>query len=153
MDERSKLFFDGAKVLEAIRKVAADEGLWILKFLENVVADESDICQMSAELNMRPALADSEAHSRAKRPRLYWLSTPLMDVEGVVKVQKNFYDVISYEGPTEDMRDVLEEGWSWDHGEADPNLSYAIHPTKEAAQEPGWYWLYHRSRVGQVEKA
>ncbi len=123
-DERSKLFYDGARVLEDTRKVAVEEGLWILKFLENVVADEADIGAMSSELNMRPSLVDSESLSRAKRPRLFWLSTPLLEVEGVTKLQKNFFDVVSYEGPLEDMGDILEEGWTWKKGEADPLLRF-----------------------------
>lgn len=123
-DQRSALFYDASRVLKDIRDVATEEGLRVFRFLENVVADDSDIAEMSSELEMRPILVDSEDHSRAKRPRLYWLSTPLMEVEGVAKMTKGQYDVLSYEGEMEDMNDVLVKDWTWRHGEADPKLRF-----------------------------
>eukprot|EP00438_Fugacium_kawagutii_P028598 Skav226690 [mRNA] locus=scaffold3971:127988:129514:- [translate_table: standard] len=120
LDPRSALFHDAAKVTQMVEAEAKREDMWCLKFLENVVADEADIRAMSNELEMRPVLVDSEGISRAKRPRLFWLSTQLILHEEVEVRESCEYDVVSYTGETEDLRYILDEGWSWKKGDEDP---------------------------------
>ena len=123
-DERSKLFYDAADVLEEVGKVGREEGLWVLKLLENVVADESDVREMSNVLNMRPVLVDAAFLSRARRPRLYWLSTTLIKLEGVEHNELPEMEELKYVGPMERMTDVLAPGWTWQAGERDETLRF-----------------------------
>ena len=49
--------------------------MWNIRFLENVVPDAEDIrTYMSWVLAMRPLLVDARHLSRARRPRLFWVS-------------------------------------------------------------------------------
>lgn len=77
-DPRSALFFEAVRAMKLVEAEAKREGLWALKFLENVVPDGADIIRMSSQLDMRPLLVDSTGVSRARRPRLFWVSVPLI---------------------------------------------------------------------------
>eukprot|EP00438_Fugacium_kawagutii_P017412 Skav229251 [mRNA] locus=scaffold2154:301110:302876:+ [translate_table: standard] len=123
-DERSSLFYDAVKVMQMVETEAKREEMWCLKFLENVVADPADIKTMSSELEMRPVLVDAEGVSRAKRPRLFWLSTQLIQHEEVEVQEKTDYDVMIYSGETEEMQYILDDGWEWPGGAADPRLRF-----------------------------
>lgn len=121
-DERSKLFYNGVDVFDDLAKIATARGL--LKLLENVVADEVDVREMSSALKMKPVLADSASLSRARRPRLYWLSVPLMKLEDVEHYALAEMEVINYVGPMERMKDVLSPGWTWEAGAEDESLRF-----------------------------
>lgn len=45
--------------------------------------------------------------------RLFWVSVPLIMHEEVEMYEQADYDVLVYGGETEEMRYVLDEGWSW----------------------------------------
>ena len=66
-DPRSALFFEAVRVMDLVKEVADAEGMWNIRFLENVVPDEEDIRTMSWALSMRPLLVDSQHLSRARR--------------------------------------------------------------------------------------
>eukprot|EP00435_Cladocopium_sp_Y103_P007646 s5330_g2.t1 len=70
-DERSGLFYEAVRVMELVQDVAAARKIWVLKFLENVVADEEDVNEMSAALGIHPVMVESGKLSRVRRPRLY----------------------------------------------------------------------------------
>ena len=80
-DPRSALFFEAVRVMDLVKEVADAEGMWNIRFLENVVPDEEDIRTMSWVLAMRPLLVDARHLSRARRPRLFWVSAPLVSHE------------------------------------------------------------------------
>ena len=46
-DPRSALFFEAVRVMDLVKEVADAEGMWNIRFLENVVPDEEDIRTMS----------------------------------------------------------------------------------------------------------
>eukprot|EP00435_Cladocopium_sp_Y103_P043043 s851_g12.t1 len=84
-DAGSKLFYEASRVFKEIDEVAQELKLWVLKLLENVIADKDDIREMNRELKMDGALmVDAQYLSRARRPRLFWVSvrpTEVSDVE------------------------------------------------------------------------
>eukprot|EP00438_Fugacium_kawagutii_P022919 Skav229978 [mRNA] locus=scaffold372:377191:382604:+ [translate_table: standard] len=123
-DPRSALFFDMAKVMQMVEAEARREGLWIIKFCENVVPDGADIRMMSSELDMRPVLVDAQALSRVRRPRLFWFSVPLIMHEEVERYEETDYDVMVYGTQTEEMKYILDEGWKWPKGESDPKARF-----------------------------
>lgn len=123
-DERSVLFYEGVRVLDITKEVATEEGIWILKYNENVVPDAGDIREMSSKLGMFPNLIDSGFFSWARRRRLYWVSVPLLDVPGVDVIQKGDYDVRNYEAECENMENVLRPGYRWEAGERNPKLRF-----------------------------
>ena len=110
-DERSALFHDAVKVMNMVAEEAMLEGMWCLKFLENVVPNDEDIQVMSGELEMRPLLVDSRHFPRARRPRLFWLSSDLITHQGVeVHQHDELSDEIMYGAATEPMQAVLQGG-------------------------------------------
>eukprot|EP00435_Cladocopium_sp_Y103_P030320 s1304_g7.t1 len=123
-DPRSALFHDAVRVLKLVAEVAQEEGMWCVKFLENVVPDEEDIRVMSAALGMHPLLVDAQHLSRARRPRLFWLSVPLVSQEEVEVHQGELFDVVIYGAACEPMHVVLEEGWEWVPGQNDSGLRF-----------------------------
>ena len=77
-DPRSALFYEAVRVMDLVKEVADAEGMWNIRFLENAVPDEEEIRTMSWALAMKPLLVDSRHLSRARRPRLFWVSVPLV---------------------------------------------------------------------------
>eukprot|EP00438_Fugacium_kawagutii_P009581 Skav215539 [mRNA] locus=scaffold4176:50605:51650:- [translate_table: standard] len=53
-DERSKLFYDLVQLLNWVEEIAKEMKLWFVNFVENVVADQKDVEEMSRALGMRP---------------------------------------------------------------------------------------------------
>eukprot|EP00435_Cladocopium_sp_Y103_P069863 s228_g34.t1 len=82
-DDRSKLFYEASRIFKEVEKIATQLRLWVLKMLENVVADQKDIRAMNRELKMKPVLVDAQYLSRARRPRLFWLSLELSEEKDV----------------------------------------------------------------------
>ena len=87
---------------------------------------------MTSALGMRPLLVDAKHLSRAKRPRLFWFSVPLINHEEVEVHQGELYDEIIYGAATEPMHAVLEEGRAEGHRFEVSHL-YEVHPTAQAA--------------------
>eukprot|EP00435_Cladocopium_sp_Y103_P054777 s1675_g18.t1 len=123
-DERSKLFYEAVRVMKLVQEEARNEGMWCIKFLENVVPDEKDIREMSVALDMRARLVDSKHLSRARRPRLFWFSVDLIAHEEVEVFEHEWYDEIVYGAATEPMASVLEEGCRWLPGERDTGIRF-----------------------------
>ena len=123
-DPRSALFYEASRVLKLVSELAREEGMWCIKFLENVVADEMDIRVMSAELDMKPLLVDSRHLSRARRPRLFWFSVGLIEHEEVEIHQGELYDEVVYGAATEPMQAVLDPGWEWLEGTRDSGARF-----------------------------
>ena len=78
-DERSALFYEATRIMEMVEDLAESRQLWVLKFLENVVADKEDVREISGALRIHPVLVESGKLGRVRRPRLYWLSWPIGD--------------------------------------------------------------------------
>ena len=123
-DPRSALFYEAVRVFDLVKEVAKEEIMWCSKFLENVVPDEEDVRVMTSALGMHPLLVDAKHLSRARRPRLFWLSVPLIKQEEVEMHQGELYDEIIYGAATEPMHAVLEEGWEWISGQRDTALRF-----------------------------
>eukprot|EP00438_Fugacium_kawagutii_P034020 Skav221004 [mRNA] locus=scaffold1846:71194:78195:+ [translate_table: standard] len=159
-DPRSALFHDAVKVIQMVESEAKRQDMWVLKFVENVVSDEADIRAMSAEMEVRPVLVDSSGVSRARRPRLFWMSVPLVMHEEVELHEQTDYDVVSYTGATEQMQYILDDGWSWKAGESSPAARFPTftraikraHPPKSPAglshtpEEARQRWETHQYR-------
>eukprot|EP00438_Fugacium_kawagutii_P019752 Skav205107 [mRNA] locus=scaffold2918:218717:220009:- [translate_table: standard] len=79
---------------------------------------------MNAELGTIPYLVDSKHLSRARRPRLFWLSTGLAKVENVTVHEKEFLTRVVYEAPTEPLEHFLEEGAEWEAGLRDKEARF-----------------------------
>ena len=114
--------------MELVKKVADEEGMWTIRFLENVVPDEQDIRTMSWALAMKPFLVDAMHLSRAKRPRLFWVSVPLVSHEEVEIHEGPFFDEVIYGAATEPMHAILTEGWEWIAGERDTGKPSLLSP-------------------------
>jgi hypothetical protein len=139
-DPRSALFYEAVRVMDLVKEVADAEGMWNIRFLENIVPDEEDIRTMSWALAMKPLLVDARHLSRARRPRLFWMSVPLVSHEEVEVHQGNLFDEVIYGAATEPMHAILTEGWEWTPGERDsglrfPTFTRAI-PRKRPPKEP-----------------
>eukprot|EP00435_Cladocopium_sp_Y103_P064819 s1365_g26.t1 len=96
-DERSGLFYEAVRVMELVQEVAASRRIWVLKFLENVVADEEDVNEMSAALGIHPIMVESGKLSRVRRPRLYWLSCTVGESEDPMRGHGAVFDVLRLE--------------------------------------------------------
>eukprot|EP00435_Cladocopium_sp_Y103_P043576 s1827_g12.t1 len=123
-DERSKLFFDASRVFKEVEKVALRRKLWVLKVLENVVADEKDVTAMSKELKMKPVLVDAQYLSRARRPRLFWLGLELKPEEDVEVTEFRGMTQLIYRGPLEPHALFLEDKCEWPGGMQDDKLKF-----------------------------
>ena len=134
-DPRSALFFEAVRVMDLVKEVADAEGMWNIRFLENV-ADEEDIRTMSWALSMRPLLVDSQHLSRARRPRLFWVSVPLVSHEEVEVHQGSLFDEVVYGAATEPMHAILTEGWTWTPGERDSALRFPTFTRAIARKRP-----------------
>ena len=139
-DERSALFHEAVRVMKLVKEEASLEGMWCVRFLENVVPDDEDIRIMSRELDLRPLLVDSKHLSRARRPRLFWLSIDLIEHQEAEVHQHELFDEIWYGAATEPMHAVLSEGCRWPPGENDtaarfPTMTRAI-PRKKPPKAP-----------------
>eukprot|EP00438_Fugacium_kawagutii_P036422 Skav236207 [mRNA] locus=scaffold98:76671:78275:- [translate_table: standard] len=115
-DERSALFYEAARIFRDVHLVGEEQSLWVLSLLENVVGDASDVREMSRELGTWPVLVDSQYLSRARRPRLFWLSCGLAPVEGVGMFEKDLFTKVVYEAPTEPLSHFPKEGCEWEAG-------------------------------------
>ena len=115
-DERSKLFFEASRIFREVEEVAAEKNLWVLKLLENVIADERDIRDMSKELKMKPYMVDAQYLSRARRPRLFWVSPEPGFVEEVETVEHQSYTQLVYRATPEPLALFLEDGCEWEAG-------------------------------------
>ena len=118
-DPRSKLFHDAAGVMKMVKEESKLLGMWCIRFLENVVADDVDIQEMSLALEMRPRLVDSQYLFRARRPRLFWFSVDLVSHEEVEVREHELFDEVIYGAATEPMSSVLCPGCRWIPGERD----------------------------------
>ena len=123
-DQRSSLFYEASRIFKQVEKLSAELKLWFLKLLENVVADKGDIRSMSNDLGIRPVLVDARHLSRARRPRLFWVSVTLAPQDDVEVIEKNDFDVVIYKGPVEPMELFLEEGSDWPGGLRDESLRF-----------------------------
>eukprot|EP00438_Fugacium_kawagutii_P025236 Skav236125 [mRNA] locus=scaffold900:158683:159951:- [translate_table: standard] len=89
---------------------------------------------------MKPVLVDSQSLSRARRPRLFWLSVPLIMHEEVDLFEQTDYDVVVYGAATEELKYILDEGWSWPAGEMDPKIRFPTFtraiPRKQPPKQP-----------------
>lgn len=110
--------------MKEIKKEADSRDLWFLGFVENVVADDEDVEQMSNELGWDPLLVDSAHHSRARRPRLFWVSEKPTGHPEVVLKQRGKVTEVVMAAPTEPLESFLEKGWSWEEGQADEELRF-----------------------------
>ena len=86
--------------------------------------DEEDIRTMSWALAMKPLLVDSRHLSRARRPRLFWVSVPLVTHEEVEVHQGDLFDEVIYGAATEPMHTILTAGWEWRPGQRDSGLRF-----------------------------
>ena len=153
-DPRSALFYEAMRVFDLVKEVAKEEIMWCIKFLENVVPDEEDVRVMTSALGMHPLLVDAKHLSRARRPRLFWLSVPLIKQEEVEMHQGELYDEIIYGAATEPMHAVLEEGWEWISGQRDRSEVshlYTVHSTGQAAKGASRVRLLWGGNPGTVE--
>ena len=48
------LFYEMVKIFDDVKEIAQEEVLWYMNLVENVVADEADIQEMSRALGVRP---------------------------------------------------------------------------------------------------
>eukprot|EP00438_Fugacium_kawagutii_P004694 Skav217774 [mRNA] locus=scaffold1782:124:5579:+ [translate_table: standard] len=122
-DPRSKLFYDGAEVVKMVKEAAAEEGLWVVSFCENVVPDDIDIKEMSRVMDVHPVMVDAGLLSRVRRPRLFWLDVDLAAVEEVETYPTELFQVVEYGSVFEDDEVFLEEGHQWEGG-SDPHLRF-----------------------------
>eukprot|EP00438_Fugacium_kawagutii_P032030 Skav203167 [mRNA] locus=scaffold371:249779:253293:+ [translate_table: standard] len=121
-DPRSKLFYDMVKIEEWLAEICQDMQIWYLNFVENVVADEADVAEMSRCLGVKPLKACSSHHSRVRRPRLFWANLKMLDHPSYTRWVSDQYDEVVFEGPTEPIELIADEGWRWKGGEADEEL-------------------------------
>ena len=108
-DPRSKLFYEAVRIFKMVDQEAKKRKIWHIKFLENVVADDEDITDMSAALEMRPVLVDSKCMSLVRRPRLYWFNDTLQQTEEVDLYTGNLYDAAVFKGGPEEIESILRE--------------------------------------------
>ena len=123
-DARSRLFFEAVRIFQEVEAIAADREIWHLKILENVVADAEDIKEMSYQLGMRPVMIESGNISRVKRPRLYWLSSPMGLDPGAIVKETDAYDHIALSERLEPLSCFLVEDVYWEAGSKDPELRF-----------------------------
>ena len=136
-DARSALFFEMIRVFEDVKAIAVEEVMWYMTLVENVVADDEDIAEMSRALGVRPFLVDSMWLSRARRPRLFWLSGLLVAAPGVTEISREYYDELRYEwDEKEKMEEVLDRGASWPAGERDPSIRFPTFTRKIPRRQP-----------------
>ena len=120
-DERSKLFFELSRCLKEIKEEARQRKLWFLGFVENVVPDEKDVDAMSEELGWDPLLVDPVHHSRARRPRLFWVSEKPTGHPEVILKQRGRVTELVMKAELEPLEAFLEKGWRWKSGEEEGN--------------------------------
>ena len=123
-DERSALFYEAVRIFELVEDVANELNIWVLKFLENVVADKADVEEISSALQIRPVLIESGDISRVRRPRLYWLSTPVAEEAGQRVSRGDMYDRIHLEAEVEPLVAFLKPGTEWPAGAAEEGLKF-----------------------------
>eukprot|EP00438_Fugacium_kawagutii_P022996 Skav216829 [mRNA] locus=scaffold2314:109375:114908:+ [translate_table: standard] len=124
-DERSALFFEGARILDLVKKEAKDRDIWAVRFIENVVADKEDVETMSSALKMEPVMVDAAHLSRARRPRLFWLSVILSDLAEVESIERpGFTEKVYKSEVLEEISDFLEGEVKWPAGEANPKVKF-----------------------------
>ena len=123
-DPRSALFFEAVRIFALVEKLAKQFGCWVLKLLENVVADAFDVREMSFELDMRPILVDAQYLSRVRRPRLFWISVELAEAEDVEVIEREDFDEVIYRADAEPTELFLEKDHDWPGGMRDENLRF-----------------------------
>ncbi|CAJ1461453.1 unnamed protein product [Effrenium voratum] len=152
-DPRSALFYKFGEVLRWVSELAAAMKIWDVQFVENVVGDDEDISEMSGELNRRPIYCCASGLSRVRRPRLYWCNVEMGDHESFGRGHTALYDIIEFNEKREPLDDVIDAGWEWPAGKADPSLclptfTRAIPRTKPPA-EPAGLRLCDQETVGR----
>ena len=115
-DERSKLFYEASRIFREVEEVAAEKKLWVLKLLENVIADSADIKEMSRELRMNPVMVDAQYLSRARRPRLFWLSIDPGPEDDVGIIRHRDYTQLVYTAKEEPLELFLQPNCEWEAG-------------------------------------
>ena len=124
-DERSKLFYEAVRVLEDVKNLAVERDIWAVRFLENAVADDADIKKMTKALGMEPILVDAQHLSRARRPRLFWLSVTLTEEDDVESIPRQLFTQKVYKAADqEELKDFLAEGAIWAPGADDAKLKF-----------------------------
>ena len=129
-DERSALFFEASRIFKEVESLAASLQIWVLKLLENVVPDSSDIKVMNQELGMKPVPVDAQYLSRARRPRLIWLSCPLSAQDDVEVIEWEAYDQVVYRADPEPLEHFLAAGL------ADPRMRFPTFTRSIPRQRP-----------------
>ena len=152
LDERSKLFFEAARIFAMVEEEARSLKIWALKLLENVVADAQDVAEMSFELGIEPVLVDAQYLSRARRPRLFWLSVALQEEEDVEFIQLENFKQVIYRAKPEPVELFLEAGHDWAGGMRDEGLKFptftrAIKRKKPPPQPAGLKGLGDAARL------
>ena len=115
-DERSQLFYEASRIFREVEEVAAEKKLWVLKLLENVIADSADIKEMSRELKMKPVMVDAQYLSRARRPRLFWLSVEPGPEDDVGVILHRDYTQLVYKAKEEPLELFLQPNCEWEAG-------------------------------------
>lgn len=157
-DERSQLFYDAARAFKDVEEEAAAQVMWCFTLLENVVGDDEDIREMSKELGQRPYLVDSKWVSRSRRPRLFWMNKPLLEVEDAVEINHELYDEIRYQTREREQMDmVLDRGCRWKGGEeydwlCFPTFTRSI-PRKKPPPKPAGYGSCSEATLKRWRKA
>ena len=123
-DERSGLFYEAARAFRLADKMAQQLGLWLLKMLENVVADKEDIKEMCYQLDMPAVMVDSQYLSRARRPRLFWINTGLTMEDDVEVIERPDFTQVIYRADPEPVELFLEANHEWAGGLRDPGLKF-----------------------------
>ena len=120
---RSALFYEAVRVMDIVMKVANEAQVWVIKWLENVLADLKDVEEIGA-MKIRPVLVESSEISRVRRPRLYWFSPGFTENDEVKVSQGPCYDRLHLEAPKEPLEIFLNEGTSWPAGERDEKMRF-----------------------------
>ena len=136
MDERSGLFRELVRVFKMVEESIRHRRVWLLKLCENVVADGTDVKEMSFELGIRPVLVDAQYLSRVRRPRLFWVSVDLTKEEDVEVIERANFDQVIYRADPEPLELFLAAGHNWAAGMGNPNLKFPTFTRAIVRKEP-----------------
>eukprot|EP00438_Fugacium_kawagutii_P008150 Skav203325 [mRNA] locus=scaffold284:205564:206969:- [translate_table: standard] len=139
--EIQKAISKAVRIFEEVEEIAMGRDIWCVKMLENVVADEEDIIEMSDALRLRPVLVEAADLSRVKRPRLYWLSHALHEQEDVEVTRGELYDRVKEKPPPDPagLRKAdgrMVERWTADKYRYPPYVYHHWYLVEDEGQEP-----------------
>eukprot|EP00438_Fugacium_kawagutii_P031803 Skav203274 [mRNA] locus=scaffold324:47756:49783:+ [translate_table: standard] len=152
-DERSKLFYDLVQLLNWVEEIAKEMKLWFVNFVENVVADQKDVEEMSRALGMKPAKVCPSRFSRVRRPRIFWSSVTVRDHPCFIRAQGDCCEEVIFDGPLEPLATIPDKGWRWRGGESSdevklPTFTRAI-PRKRPPPSPAGYQQCSEETLGR----